>query len=118
MPGNKQQTEQTEEESEQMELGNMKIGQRLFAGFGIVLLLMAALGIVSYLEIGTMYMVVVTGLAIVIGIGVATFVTRSIAGHVGEMARVVEDQTARGDVRMAITREYGTDNRTTQEVTQ
>ena len=48
-----QQTEQIKEELEQMELRNMKIGQRLFAGFGIELLLMAALGIVSYLQKGT-----------------------------------------------------------------
>lgn len=32
----------------------MKIGPKLFAGFGVVLILTAALGIVSYLQIGTM----------------------------------------------------------------
>ncbi|MEA3282051.1 MAG: HAMP domain-containing methyl-accepting chemotaxis protein [Euryarchaeota archaeon] len=37
-----------------MKLGNMKIGPKLFAGFGVVLILTAALGIVSYLQIGTM----------------------------------------------------------------
>lgn len=37
-----------------MKLGNMKIGPKLFAGFGVVLILTAALGIVSYLQMGTM----------------------------------------------------------------
>ena len=37
-----------------MRLGNMKIGPKLFAGFGVVLILTAALGLVSYLQIGTM----------------------------------------------------------------
>ena len=52
--GNKQQTEQTKEGLEQIKLGNTKIGPKLFAGFGVVLILTAALGIVSYLQIGTM----------------------------------------------------------------
>ena len=37
-----------------MRLGNMKIGPKLFDGFGVVLILTAALGLVSYLQIGTM----------------------------------------------------------------
>ncbi|MEA2033539.1 MAG: methyl-accepting chemotaxis protein [Euryarchaeota archaeon] len=37
-----------------MKLGNMKVGPKLFAGFGIVLVLTAALGIVAFLQIGTM----------------------------------------------------------------
>jgi CHASE3 domain sensor protein len=38
-----------------MELRGMKIGRRLSARFGIVLLLMVAPGVVSYLQIGNMH---------------------------------------------------------------
>jgi len=37
-----------------MKLGNVKIGTRLFAGFGVMLILTAALGIVSFVEVGSM----------------------------------------------------------------
>ncbi|MBC8521792.1 MAG: methyl-accepting chemotaxis protein [Methanomicrobia archaeon] len=37
-----------------MGLGNMKVGPKLFAGFGAVLVLTAALGIVAFLQIGAM----------------------------------------------------------------
>jgi len=37
-----------------MKLGDMKIGTRLFAGFAVVLVLTAALGIVAYINLGSM----------------------------------------------------------------
>ena len=93
-----------------MELGNMKIGQRLFAGFGIVLLLMVALGIVSYLKMGTMYVVVVTGLAIVVGIGAAIITTRSITNPLDEVmtgANKIRDGDFGYDIRIDSNDELG-----------
>ncbi len=37
-----------------MNLGNMKVGPKLFGGFGVVLILTAALGIVAFMQINTM----------------------------------------------------------------
>ncbi|MEA2003967.1 MAG: methyl-accepting chemotaxis protein [archaeon] len=93
-----------------MELGNMKIGQRLFAGFGIVLLLMVALGIVSYLQMGTMYVIVVTGLAIVVGIGTAIITTRSITNPLNEVivgANKIRDGDFGYDIRIDSKDELG-----------